>query len=279
MRLWRYRARHLIRRKRKGPVVVAAAAVVTVSAPAAHAGTHVVRSGETLSSIAARYGKTVTRLVKANDLANPNFIVVGQKLRIPGVAGAGSSIHVVRSGETLSSIAARYGTSIASLAKRNKLSDPNLIVVGQKLRVPGRRAGGGTVAPAPASTDAIASSLHNQSVSHRVDPSLVKAVAWQESGWRQDVVSVAGAIGVMQVMPDTARYVNRSLGGGNLNVRKADDNVHLGVMYLHHMQNIMPSTKKALAAYYSGPGNVGRKLKGYQKPYVRNVLALRDRFR
>lgn len=280
MGLKRYRGRHLRPRpKKRGPVVVATAAAISLPSTA-HAGVHVVRRGETLSGIARRYNTTVTRLAHANNLSNANLILAGQRLRIPGgVYFSGN--HTVRSGETLSAIAGRYGTTVASLARRNHLANPNFIVAGQRLRVPGR---GGAMpvaarAPAPASTSTIQSSLHHQAHAHGVDSSLVKAVGWQESGWRQDVVSSAGAIGVMQVMPDTARYVNRVLGGGSLNVRRADDNVHLGVMYLRHMLNRFPSVAKALAGYYSGPRNVGRRLKSYQRPYVKSVLSLRERFR
>jgi soluble lytic murein transglycosylase-like protein len=106
----------------------------------------------------------------------------------------------------------------------------------------------------------------------------VKAVAWQESGWQQDVVSSAGAVGVMQVMKDTARYVNRSLGGGHLDIRDADDNVHLGVMYLHHMLETMPSERKALGAYFAGPGNIGHKLTKEQRHYVDAVESHKSRF-
>ncbi len=139
--------------------------------------------------------------------------------------------------------------------------------------------GHGTAALESAPTNSIDASLENQSASHGVDTSLTKAVAWQESGWRQDVRSKAGAIGVMQVMPDTAKFVNRSLGGGKLNVRKADDNVHLGVMYLRHMLRMMGSRRKALAAYFAGPGNVNRRLTRSQKHYANNVLAIRNRLR
>jgi soluble lytic murein transglycosylase-like protein len=112
-----------------------------------------------------------------------------------------------------------------------------------------------------------------------VDPSLAKALAWQESGWQQDVVSSAGAVGVMQVMPSTARYINTSLGGGGLDVHTADDNVRLGVIYLRHLLSTMPNEHKALAAYYSGPGNVKNDLDRGQTNYVRAVESLRSRFR
>ena len=271
----RYRGRHLKQRpKRRGPVVMATAAAMSVTS-SAHAGTYVVRKGETLSGIAARHHTSVQALVRLNDLRDPNLIVAGQRLRIGGTS-RGPRIHVVRSGETLSAIAARYGTSVSAVVRANRLSNPNLIRVGARLRVP---RGSGARAPVPmASRTSIAASLDAQARAHGVDPALVKAVAWQESGWHQNVKSSAGAIGVMQVMPATARWVNQVLGGHDLNIHVADDNIHLGVMYLRHMLDSMGSVRRALAAYYSGPGNVGRRLNRGQRAYVASVLALRRRF-
>jgi soluble lytic murein transglycosylase-like protein len=277
MMLRRYRGRHLkARPRRHGPIVVATAASVTVATPAARAGSYTVRRGDTLSDVARRHGTSVAALARMNRLSNPNFIVAGRSLRVPTRVGV-ASVHVVRVGETLSAIAARYGTSVDALARVNRISDPNLIVAGSKLKVPAGSPGTAALESAP--TSSIEASLENQSASHGVDTSLTKAVAWQESGWQQDVRSKAGAIGVMQVMPDTAKYVNRSLGGGRLNVRKADDNVHLGVIYLRHMMRTMGSSRKALAAYFAGPGNVKGRLTRSQRHYANNVLAIRNRFR
>ena len=283
MRIRRYRGKHLKPRPRgKTPAAAGTAAVVWLAGGSAQAGTHVIRPGETLSSIAARYRTTVAALARANDLADPNFIVAGQRLRVrtPVVR------HRVRSGETLSSIAARFGTSAARLARANELADPNFIVPGQSIRVPG----GLPVAPAattpstPATPPAVPvavveESLERQSAAHEVRTSLVKAVAMRESAWRQDAVSSAGAVGVMQVMPDTADFVNDVLDPGpQLDPREADDNVHLGVMYLDHMLDRMPTEKDALAAYYSGPGNVGSRLDAGQRAYVRGVKDLETRY-
>lgn len=275
----RYQPRHLRPRPpNHAPVALGtAAATLWMAAPAA-AGSYTVRSGDTLSDIALRYKTSVTALARANSLGNPNFVLAGQKLSVPG-GGGGGRTHEVRPGETLSDIAARYGVSISSLASANNIGDPNLIVAGQRLRITGRRS-----SPAPAARPAtttpgdVGASIERHARSHGVDPALVKALAWQESGWNQGAVSSAGAIGVMQVMPDTARYVNQVLTSHSLRVRKMDDNVHLGVIYLKRMIDIMPTLEKALAAYYSGPGNVGRRLDAGQRAYAANVLALRSRF-
>ena len=248
---------------------------MSVASPA-FAGTHTVRRGETLSAVASRYGTSVSALARMNHLSDPNFIVAGQRLRIPADMAAAAT-HTVSSRETLSSIASRYGTSIGALARANKIKDPNFIVTGQKLRVPS----GNVRISAPAaqpSTDSVAATLETQAVQHGLEPALVKAVAWQESGWRQDARSSVGAIGVMQVMPGTADYVNEALGHGNLDVKKTQDNVHLGVAYLRHMKQTLGSTKRALAGYYSGPGNVKGRLEPYQKAYTRSVLSLKNRF-
>lgn len=255
--------------------MLATAASMSVASPA-FAGTYTVKRGDTLSSVAGRHGTSVSALVRLNDLSDPNLIVAGQRLRVPG-GKAPSATHTVRAGETLSSIAARYGTTVGALARTNRLQNVNLVVVGQRLKVPGR----GVRSPAHghhAASHSVASTLEHQAGAHGLEPALVKGVAWQESGWRQDVVSSAGAIGVMQVMPGTADYVNEALGHGNLDVRKTSENVHLGVAYLRHMKRTMSSTRKALAAYYSGPGNVKARLNSGQRAYARSVLALKRRF-
>ncbi len=98
---------------------------------------HIVRKGDTLSKIAQRYGTTVKTLKQTNGLKN-DVIKVGQKLKLPAsVLGAATGIHVVSKGETLSSIASQYGTSVQKLKSSNGLSS-DLIKVGQELTVPDR---------------------------------------------------------------------------------------------------------------------------------------------
>ena len=107
--------------------------------------THVVAWGETLFSIARRYGTTVETICAANAIANPSSIYAGQRLIIPttgpgstaitpGVAADGDT-HVVGLGENLYRIALRYGTTAQTLAQLNGIVNPNHVVVGQTLRI------------------------------------------------------------------------------------------------------------------------------------------------
>ena len=104
--------------------------------------TYTVQSGDTLSEIAARYGTTVNELISLNGISNPNLIYPGEVLRIPGRVSESSSssltIYKVQSGDTLSEIAARYGTTVNELMSLNGISNPNLIYPGEVLRIPGR---------------------------------------------------------------------------------------------------------------------------------------------
>ena len=96
---------------------------------------YMVQRGDTLSGIARWYGVSVHALAQANHIANPNRIYAGQTLCIPSGGGGGGGFHVVRYGQTLSGIAAYYGTTTACLAQANGIWNPNLIFVGQVLRI------------------------------------------------------------------------------------------------------------------------------------------------
>jgi N-acetylmuramoyl-L-alanine amidase len=254
----------------------------TGGSTASIASTHEVQPGETLWDLAQRYGTSVGALARANGISNPNLVVAGTMLKVSGGDGASASVamsgasHTVGAGETLSHIAARFGVSVKALARANGISNPNFIVAGTSIAVPGATSSG---VPAPVSSTEVGYLLEQEAVANGVDPSLIKAMAYQESGWQQDVISSAGAIGVMQVMPGTARWVNRVLlGGASLNVRHAPDNIKMGVSYMRYLLSIMPTQDQALAAYYSGPGNVGSKLRRYQRVYVKAVNAHISRF-
>ena len=101
---------------------------------------HVVQAGEHLTAIANRYGTTPQAIASANNLVNMNLLYVGQRLTIPGSASApaqSNTYYVVDPGDTLSAIAASYGTTTQALVQANGLASANLIYVGQRLLIPG----------------------------------------------------------------------------------------------------------------------------------------------
>ena len=98
--------------------------------------TYIVQSGDTLSGIAARYGTTYQSLAAINNIADPNRIYPGQEIVIDGAAAeASKEYYTIQPGDTLSGIAARYGTTWQWLAEVNSISDPNLIYPGNTIRV------------------------------------------------------------------------------------------------------------------------------------------------
>ncbi|WP_162985944.1 LysM domain-containing protein [Virgibacillus sp. Bac330] len=98
---------------------------------------YVVKSGDTLSGIAKRYGTTVAKLTQINGIKNPNKIYVGQKIKVTGSTARKSiaKYHTVKSGDTVSELAFKYGSTQKQIQNWNNLSNPNKIYVGQKLRV------------------------------------------------------------------------------------------------------------------------------------------------
>ena len=112
------------------------------------AGTYTVKAGDTLSAIASRYSTSSSTLASLNSLSNPNLIYVGQVLKVSSNASTSSSTsssanstvttaasYTVKSGDTLSAIAAKYGTTYQALASTNSISNPNDIYVGQVIKV------------------------------------------------------------------------------------------------------------------------------------------------
>ena len=122
-------------------------------------GSHTVRSGETLGSIAVDHGVSVRELVDANGLANPDLILIGQKLTIPGAAGTvQDQTHVVQRGESLALIAGKYGTTVRAIADANGISNVDLIRIGQTLAVPAGSSGGSSTGSSGSSNSSSGSS-------------------------------------------------------------------------------------------------------------------------
>jgi hypothetical protein len=111
-----------------------------------------------------------------------------------------------------------------------------------------------------------------------VDPGLVRAVAWWESGFNNSLVSSAGAWGVMQVTPATWNYVETVLVGRRI-LRTTSGNVQVGVAFLRQLlREFRGDVRLALAAYFQGPRSVRRQgLFHETEQYVAGVLALSRR--
>jgi LysM repeat protein len=105
------------------------------AAPSEDCAVHIVRRGETLYSIARRYGVNMWTIAHANGITNPNRIYVGQRLVIPTGQPTGT-VHVVQPGETLTRIALRYGVGVWAIARANGITNLNHIYVGQRLTIP-----------------------------------------------------------------------------------------------------------------------------------------------
>src|SRR5260370_422092 len=122
--------------------------------------THIVREGETLTSIANHYRVSVYALIAANHLDNADALYVGERLIIPvdvpqGAPQTGQSApgtYTVRPGDTLSGIADQLGVSVDQLAAANKIADPSLVQVGRVLKVPGDSSGDSSNDPASTSS-------------------------------------------------------------------------------------------------------------------------------
>ncbi len=173
-------------------------------------------------------------------------------------------------GETLSAIASRYHTNMAGLAAANRISNPNLVYVGEVLHL----SGGGSSGAAASAGGALPSDLlaHpsrlalrpvfvREASAHGVPVSLLEAVCWWESGWQAGVVSSTGAIGVCQIEPSTAAYVNDVLvPTGRLDVHAPADNITMAAALLHQLLlGAGGNVSVAVGAYYQGLSSVQRR--------------------
>jgi LysM repeat protein len=258
--------------------------------------TYTLQPGDTLFSIAAAHGTTVAQLGALNGITDPNRISVGQVLTIsqdapPAPASGGT--YTVAPGDTLFAIARRFGVTVADLVQANELADPNQLAVGQVLVIPGLAA----TQPAPAPTDLVPASVFGPRAgdpalaalvplfnrwadAYALPRDLLKALAFVESSWRNEARSASGAIGLGQLLPATAAWINTTLlGGANLDPTVADDNLHLTARYLRYLFDLMGDEPRAIGSYSQGPGSVQRTgLSAQTVDYVNRIQGLRPQF-
>lgn len=158
----------------------------------ASAASYTVKSGDTLSGIASQYNTTVNQIVSLNQLSNPNLIYVGQVLKLKNSQTTNSSsssssstaattagTYTVKAGDTLSAIASRYSTSSSTLASLNSLSNPNLIYVGQVLKVSSNASTSSSTSSSANSTVTTAASYTVKSGDTLYGIALANGLNWQ----------------------------------------------------------------------------------------------------
>jgi N-acetylmuramoyl-L-alanine amidase len=283
------------------------------AAPASSGGAYVVQPGDTLSGIAARAGLSPDSLASANGL-NPNGVLIsGTVLHLSGGApmvpvstttssSSSSAAYVVQPGDTLTAIATRAGLSMRSLAAANGLDPNRVLVSGTVLHLSGSPAapsaslasaastqpvgaaaeGTPTDPPYPTPERVTAPQVGSIAAANGVPASLAAAIAWQESGFNNDLVSSADARGVMQILPGTWQWIQNTLdtGGPPLAPASAADNVRGGVLMLHSLLGATGGDPAmAAAGYYQGLPSVQQHgMYPDTQRYVQNVLSLERQF-
>jgi LysM repeat protein len=292
-------------------VAAPASTAVPVSTTSS-SGAYVVQPGDTLTAIAARAGLSTRSLAAANGLDVDGILVSGTLIRLSGAAGASASAgtavpvstttsggaYVVQPGDTLTAIAERAGVSPASLATANGIEENGVLISGKVIHLAGSPAtvvasaatgqpvgdaaqGSPVDPPYPTPERVSGSEVGSIAAANGVPASLATAIAWQESGFNNDLVSSADARGVMQILPGTWDWIQHSLDtGAPLAPASAADNVRGGVLLLHSLlSSTGGDSAMAAAGYYQGLPSVQQHgLYSDTQQYVNSVLALERRF-
>jgi LysM repeat protein len=285
------------------------------SAPVSSSGgAYVVQPGDTLTAIAARAGVSPRALAADNGLDVNGLLISGSVLHLSGGGAAGPAssavpvsmttssssggAYVVQPGDTLTAIAARAGLSTASLAAANGLDVNGVLISGIVLHLSGSSAvvassaassqpvgavaeGSPTDPPYPTPERVTGSQVGSIAAANGVPASLATAIAWQESGFNNDLVSSADARGVMQILPGTWQWIQHSLDTGPpLAPASAADNVRGGVLMLHSLLSATGGDPAmAAAGYFQGLPSVQQHgVYPETQQYVNSVLALQRQF-
>jgi LysM repeat protein len=213
--------------------------------------TYIVKPGDTVSKIAKRYKCSQANLLAANGLRAGSRIYAGKPLQVPVKIRPKAKPPAKKKNNTFAG--RTYADHIVAKADRNRA-----ILKNRKL-------------PTRAQMRAL---IVTTSKRYGVDPELALAVSWQESGWKQRVVSPANAVGAMQVIPSTGRFAS-SIVGRDLDLLRPQDNVTAGVVLLDRLTGAA-ELNTAVAGYYQGLGGVKRNgMYPDTKLYVKNVLRIK----
>jgi hypothetical protein len=219
---------------------------------------HRVRPGETATGLAVRFHAWTDELLSLNHLGRHSVLYAGERIRIPVVLAAVRKAHHHRARHHQARHPETRHHRDHHRSHRSSLRDRGW----RHYRM---------------TRDEVAHRIAAEARRHGVSPTLAQAIGWQESGWYQPVVSSAGAVGVMQLLPSTGRWMEGYVGR-RLRLRDTWDNIKAGVVLIDVLQRNTKSTRRAIGAYYQGLGGVQRHgLYPETRRYVRNVRAVEGR--
>jgi LysM repeat protein len=255
-------------------IAVVGGGAASYSAAASLPNTITVRAGDTLWGIATANGLTVAQLASANGMAPGDLLMIGRHLVVP-TSGAGSGAGTSGAG---SSGAGSSGAGFAGAGSSGSAGEASFCS--------GTRFYQGPAGVLPALLQgepgvmALRPVMVKWADAYGVAPALVEAVAWQESGWQQGVTSGADAVGVGQLLPVTADFVNNDLLGTSLSIATTDDNIRMMSAFLAYLiRQVGNDPCMVAAAYYQGPAAVtSYGVFPETQQYVRDVIALEARF-
>ncbi len=245
------------------------------------------QAGDNLTQLASQYNTTVAVIDAANGIANPNLVYAGTTLKIPASTPSPTGARtpappttvVVGLGQTLTSIAATYNTTVADLVSENDITNPNFVTAGTLLRLPSTWVLADYGWPSALVNDPAALALVPDFMSaaktYNVPLSLLEAMCWWESGWQATVTSPTGAVGECQLEPYTTAFVNSSLlGGANLNPLVPAQNIELAAAFLGDLlAKTSDNEHLALAGYYQGLLSVQQNgMLSSTQTYVQGIL-------
>lgn len=230
---------------------------------------YVIQAGDTLTSIAARFGTTVQAVATQNHVMNVHRIRAGDRLVIAGRPVAPSAAAPATAGAPVAPSATSGRSRAAALAALR--------------RIPLGTSPGGALPPGLQSRPdrkALQGAFRSAAHDFNVPAELLQSMDWHESGWQGGVVSSTGALGIGQLMPDTVTFVNQSLLPRPLDPRKPADNVRMSAAFLRYLlDQVHGDYRTALAAYYQGLRSVNEN-GPYDETldYVQMVLAVQKAY-
>jgi LysM repeat protein len=248
-------------------VAVAAAFYVGTSG-AAH---YTVRPGDSLWALAQRYHTSVAALASANHMLPGDLLITGRVIAIPTGQASNDMVAVPVvtpvAQAALGSNSMPYGHMDPSsfCADYRPAATPVGVLPAQLMASPSR------LSYRPYFVE--------WGEHYGVSPALLEAIAWQESGWQEGVVSSTGAVGVGQIEPGTAQFVNTQLVGLPLRLDVVSDNIRMEASFVAYLSHQVDGTCETVAAYYEGARLLERSgVIPETQQYVADVEALIPRF-